>query len=338
MTLHWIRNKTLKCRRSGAVFQRALRHQQGLKQTVDGLLAGSTGSGVDVAQLQQALGAAQNHIKGLQDFFSNCLHPCFYTNQPTSKSAKIALKVFETPELAEEILTYLPVLDLLRAQQVNRMMRDVVQASTKLQRQLFLKPGQTKHLRVLNLGDGSKTIDIGTDDEPEFTADEKIVELLVTFAKWLPRLGSRVRRMQLCQPPIHVMRYVPTCCGQASEDEIGGHPLRIRNEEGLTLGDLRNAAENLMAKHKLCLNAPVHAYDPDGFVRPEVRFYVGVALEADDPMVRERLEEEKENMMLDEDEEAHEAKITEYMNAKKDGKCSTTNVDAYLCGQNVNLN
>lgn len=59
------------------------------------------------------------------------------TNAPTA-----ATKVFGIPELLENILFHLPVLDLVKATGVSRMIHNVVQASLELQRKLFLSPSK----------------------------------------------------------------------------------------------------------------------------------------------------------------------------------------------------
>lgn len=53
-----------------------------------------------------------------------------------------ATKVFSIPELLENILFHLPVLDIVKATGVSRMIRNVVQASLELQRKLFLSPSK----------------------------------------------------------------------------------------------------------------------------------------------------------------------------------------------------
>lgn len=52
----------------------------------------------------------------------------------------LAQKVFDIPELLEMILEHLNAITLLGAQEVNRQFHDAVNASTKLQKKLWLVP------------------------------------------------------------------------------------------------------------------------------------------------------------------------------------------------------
>lgn len=65
--------------------------------------------------------------------------------EPGATEAVTAVaKVCSTPELLEGLLSHLPVLDLVTATGVSKICRHVIQASPKLQRQLFMLPSNEK--------------------------------------------------------------------------------------------------------------------------------------------------------------------------------------------------
>ena len=343
MILHWVQKKTLSNRRSGAVFRKGLRNQQNLAARIDAVVklgriltqsleghpeAAKAGAAT-ITHIEKALKLAQADLNGLDRFFSVCLAPSFYAGLPTPTSVVSAMKVFNTTELVEEIFKHLDVMDLLRAQQVNKQMANVVQSSSMLRRLMFLTPSKSKHFRKLDLSGkaGAKFVKIET-VPLDYEDTTNLEAFKVQFMYRLPRLGSRARMLQLCQPPIRSMEYRPTCCGYNSDDEDPEEDglnvfgwRKVENQDGLTLGDLYDTAEKLMADHRLCVDARESLYDDDdGFVRPKIVFSGTVELEANDPLVLKKL---ARMAKIDAIEEAcceRNAELEEYMDAKQNGK------------------
>lgn len=65
----------------------------------------------------------------------------------------------------------------------------------------------------------------------------------------LPRIGTRWRRMLICQPLIHRMDILPLCCiRQASVKKEA-----LSSAEGLTIGDILDATLRVQKEHSTCL-------------------------------------------------------------------------------------
>lgn len=62
--------------------------------------------------------------------------------QRATKTVTAVAQVLGTPELLEGILSHLPVLDLVVATGVNKTFRNAIQASSELQRNLFMLPSK----------------------------------------------------------------------------------------------------------------------------------------------------------------------------------------------------
>ena len=304
-----------------------------LKQNIERALAASQTTNGDVSTLQQLLSAAQENISALEELsekgqtYKMWLFPCL----PTERSARLARKVFDTTELAEAILSHLHPKSLLRAQLINRRMRDIIQSSVKLQRHLFLVPYEPAHLRMLDSAWSfeplPRTVFI-MEDRSKSNLHKNLVHVRVRIGRELPKLGSRVRQMHLWQPPIIAMSYYASCYRSSTDNEDGydsdddgvGEIRRVFRQGGLTVNDLLKAAEKMMVDHKFCVKAHYAEHEADGFVRPKIIFGGRVKVAADDPIILEVKERAKE----EEEREAFQAKMEEYVVAKQDGKCKIT--------------
>ncbi|KAK3686566.1 hypothetical protein LTR37_019671 [Vermiconidia calcicola] len=71
------------------------------------------------------------------------------------ESCSIATQVLAVPKLLEMILEHVDVRDVLHAYRINRSTQDIIEASTKLQTKLFLRPANPESaLSVLLSSDG----------------------------------------------------------------------------------------------------------------------------------------------------------------------------------------
>lgn len=99
--------------------------------------------------------------------------------------------------------------------------------------------------------------------------------------------------MLVCQPPVKEMQITPRCC----EDMLlrrsydyedlpeAPEPIRISSPNGLTLGDVLDAAERVTESHKCCPYAASHWHNYDtGAVETEVKVEGVMILRHDDPL------------------------------------------------------
>ena len=250
----------------------------------------------------------------------------------TEGSTEMASKIFETPEIAEEIYSYLSSYDLLQVQQVSTYTRDLIKSSIRLQRKMFLVSERRDHFRMLklptpvkkNCGDPDGRLRrcklIFVHNINNETKEGRSMHVSLRFLEVLPKLGSRVHQMYVCRPPVLSLDYSTDCC--PSESNATDDVRTIINRDGLTLGDLVNAARTMKEDHKLCPHAPLEQHDENGIVRPTVTFHGSVLLHRKDPeVIKARADEEAE---ANEGEQTPQEKlIADYIDAKLDGKILT---------------
>lgn len=85
-----------------------------------------------------------DHIQAeLSDELSEFLDACWelipIAKRPSAQSAVLAQKLFDTPELLENVLIHLKIRDTLAAQQAGRVWRDSINGSVQLQRAMGLR-------------------------------------------------------------------------------------------------------------------------------------------------------------------------------------------------------
>lgn len=163
--------------------------------------------------------------------------------------------VFDVLEVAEQIFVCLDPLDLLPVRQTCKPLRDKIDASSKVQKHLFLAPDQVQHSRYLD----SNNWPIGKRlfqtkilySSPIPDVDKFYFAALFRYGTLKP--GSLVQQMQISQPPICALEYSASCCGLrryygylTSNEVQSGETRLVTNSEGLTVGDLQNAAQAMM--------------------------------------------------------------------------------------------
>ena len=137
------------------------------------------------------------------------------------KTAPLAQKVSNIPELLEAILQNLDLQDILRAQQVNRLFFNVIEGSTNIERQVGLRADfeAPLDLPLANLVQLNRFVvypQSGFAKAPE--KDIKCgMGIHIPSNTKLPSLGQKSRSVLFCQPPVtHIDAFVPCCCPNRS--------------------------------------------------------------------------------------------------------------------------
>ena len=310
------------------VFRKALDHQKSLLQLLTSSLEATRAAGGEVTVSREAVAHAQRDLKELE--FSDCLDQSFYAEKQTTSSIAVH-KVFSIPEILENILRELTIIDILDVQQVNRTFRDTVNSSPMLQRQLFLAADKSCNLRALERPHrsselNSEAVIVSCVHYPdEDCAFAHGYELFARFESRLLKTGSRVRRMYICQPPITSMTYRPECCRGATRlewTEFGdawfnrikawdAEPPTIENDDGLTIGDSYDVAADLQIAHKMCPYEGVGWIEETGDPKVSVTFRTEVTT---NPIEKTIMAEEVE-------EDTVALRRERYRNAKMGGMC-----------------
>ena len=303
----------------------------------------------DSAELTSTLLSAQGHVNELGEYFRQNLrsNPEFYNERKPENSA-IACRVFAIPELLEMILEHVKIPDLLNFYQCSVSIRDSIEASSKLQTQLSLRPAPLKShltLPVRNMtkflpGDAfnDRHFQIGFSSTEQFSrrrpsrrhenrneTKERTVEIHASFhllpAQFLPHIGSRIRQMLITQPPLEEMTVALDCCpiydyGPPTFDSPKPER-KISRAGGLTVGALYDRAEELLDEHRFCPHAYSGLLEDDGTVRVGVRFVGKIALQPDDPIYLKHRESKKRREEEDRKYQKQSAKLEAFANARR---------------------
>ncbi|KAK5126980.1 hypothetical protein LTR85_008339 [Meristemomyces frigidus] len=258
------------------VIGKALAHQQSLERTIDSLLKAAEDSEFSKAALVSTLKSVHADVLALGSLFSDNLDSTFYNAKLPPGAVSNAMKVFGVPELLEECLDYLDIADLLRFEQTCKAMRDTVRSSSKLARDFFHQSKDGDPPRALgtigrcSVGSGTYPIDIyfhkDTDKRWEevgkaynwHASSKPLMRAKVRGpGHLLPAMGERGRDRLIFHPPIKTMVISTNCCGEDLMES--DYPLEelVGNRNGLTLGNLYDAAEDKINSHRSCDDAEV---------------------------------------------------------------------------------
>jgi hypothetical protein len=91
-------------------------------------------------------------------------------------------------------------------------------------------------------------------------------------------ISSVYLQILICQPPVTTVKvgYVGCCCRDKRQllrsyyDKVITLDLDV--ETGVTIGDVYNAAANVVKEHRFCPLAPIEMMDDEGIVQPNVGF------------------------------------------------------------------
>lgn len=240
---------------------------------------------------------AQKELDGLHGFFSAFLNPAFYNERipPSGDGISTAERVFSVAELLEMILGYVAIRDIMSFQQVNHAAYDAIENSPKLQRSLSLRADlQSTHLKTpfgeyTHCAKGGFYCGYQSPEAELNAANAHQLPITAGFSKCATEfsweIGNRWRRMFICQPPVHEMKFTTNCCGPWDDNSVGN---TMRSDTGFTIGDLYDATKSLVLEHRTCVNASIDHLDEDGFVRVSPTFSAKVMLNETDPIYQER--------------------------------------------------
>jgi hypothetical protein len=225
-------------------------------------------------------------------------HPRFFNERSSSSGEdRVAQRVFEIPELLENVLLHHNnMADIISMRHVSRTIQANVKGSPKLQRSMFLLPQLHSALQLPSVLYNPAGFAVGIEQKnnlprpapPMYSLlmDIATLRILTTYklnAKFrttyphkLPIIGEALQATLLCQPPIKEIGYQFKCCGGG-----GG---TISAPAGVTVGHLYNKAKEILQRHALCPFAPTNYLDENGFVNLEVYFSGELKLLETDPL------------------------------------------------------
>lgn len=236
-------------------------------------------------------------------------------------------------EIHEHILGFLNARELRAVLPVSKRFRDIITGSPILQRSLcevprpqdiFFSPfaSQLVHLHGLPdhkppplVHDSSLAVTCGwVSNGPEHPPEGTIIAEYDP-ERDLPRLGAASRNTLVCNPPVKVMDIELSCCrGMTRAGDYRG-PKTVRNESGITVGQLLDLTGKFRKTHRLCPNADTYDLDARGFVWVRVRFVGDVELKWDDPVVQDE-------MRMGVRSAKRVEALGRYRHLKLDGKCT----------------
>lgn len=244
----------------------------------------------DVETANQSFSKMDNYIQNSTETRILCHEYC----PPHAQG--LAKKVFDVPELLEEILTHLDVKDILGAQCVNWQFRNAVDSSTRLQRQLTFLPSKSGFVSS-PFDTGSYNHGIAVMKYPSAETDssrkpdqERELTVSVFIDDHPLKLGSTCRRILLVQPPIKTIVVDVSCRCEHDREEV-------HNPKGITIGDLVNHTRRLQKVHRY--HTPTWRprnllrKERTGDPKPNVFFMARIPLQDDDPNLVEWKEWER---------------------------------------------
>ncbi|KAK5681075.1 hypothetical protein LTS10_006835 [Elasticomyces elasticus] len=239
-------------------------------------------------------------------------------------------QLFDVTKVLQRIALNLPIIDLLHLQQVNKPWRDVVDASPTIRQRLFPQADGNQNLHLLPLLGSPNPPPAKTDPKPTLRVFHwplrheetgallgKCEERITIYSEpmtpdELPRCGEKVRRMLLSVPPLHEVVVKGWCCASFDcRHGVEGKGTTVTNEQGVTLGEVLDAAKPLMVK---CLPCPTRGKEPlasdcaDGKVRVSFNVVGNAQMIAKDPLNVQRVKREPEREQYYQTDQARLAK------------------------------
>lgn len=266
---------------------------------------------LNISKLQDLLKEAKESAQLLRAFITNGIGGDPLYAAPTTQTAVKAIKVFETAELAEMVLLYLDVDDLLAARQVNRTLAASITSSSKLQKEMYLQvdpdahwstyfTGQNKWSRGIIRKEPWRSLSHDDTRVKKVYVDVGVPSDLPLDQHFVPRTPPAVASMLICQPPVTEMVAHPYCCTlnrswlfeEKPDAKYRDGRKWIRSAKGFTAADLIAEAKALSHEHRHCPNARLDQHDANGEVYIEIKFRGSVELRDDDLLVQPFTSEE----------------------------------------------
>ncbi|KAK5742626.1 hypothetical protein LTR17_003157 [Elasticomyces elasticus] len=301
-----------------------------------------------------ALAEAVSSMGKIQAFLCQALDFDPIVTQPSASSRLAAEKVFAVPELAEMILLEAGPYTILQAMQTCKALAATI-TSPKLQVKFGLRgqpagywyspfvdnlqqrrmcreserKGAREEISLHNLLSCNIVV---SRREIEQATGTRVATVHASFdgelldryfddcaVERLPRVGSRGQSMLICQPPIKEMTIDVSCC-----NTLHPKPGKIRNSQGLTVGDLLRATAKARKQRELCPYAGEYQHDRNtGFVLVHVSFEGPLQLRIDDPCLadgsgtRGRRADSPPAERISEDEDGPRGRLREYIDYMK---------------------
>ena len=210
-----------------------------------------------------SLSAMENNTNGIGKYISFRLDASYF-NEIRSEESTIAERVLSMPEILEHVLLFTDVESVMAMERVNKKLRNIIDASPKLQSAIYLKPSlestDTPVQRRTAFGrDGSG---FQSTDFKVTLGQPGVVNATIHTAKpnnTVPHIGTRWSRMLICQPPIKAMvaaasKFCPNC-GSLQLERYN----ELSSDTGITVGDLYDKVQEVSAIVNICQNCH---YDP----------------------------------------------------------------------------
>ena len=141
MAAHDTRRESLDSSDELEPFRQAYKDIQSMKRELEHSIATSSQANGDLKLSRQQVESTQTIFQKLEHFF-NQYTPAEAADEVSGATSTEAMQqALAIPELLERILWYASERDILTAQRVNRMFRDLIDTSVKLRRKLYLHPG-----------------------------------------------------------------------------------------------------------------------------------------------------------------------------------------------------
>ena len=231
------------------------------------------------------LALSETDVNGLGTHISSCL-PSEYWNLRRPEDSKIASTVFGIPEALENILSSCKTFDILSIYKTCRGIRDIIDASPKLQTLLCLRPAPQGTPRYFPFDNDRLPGFECPYDTCHEDASKIVAEISVSMDPdgfYWPHIGSRLRDMYICQPSLHYLLASDHCPQEDDDDDDdddddchGSDPgIQMFSERGFTVGDLYDVAKRLADEHTICRSTRNYAFydvEEDDVATLEIRF------------------------------------------------------------------
>ncbi|KAK5735862.1 hypothetical protein LTR17_007874 [Elasticomyces elasticus] len=338
-------NQMFECQSDGsAELRRALNsvlsHQEALKDTISWETMEFNQRFTVTERLR--LRALLRDIEKLESASQQLLRYTGFAEPVCTDDGRAANKVFNIPELLDEILLYLSIPDLLKAEATARAFRRTVAQSPRLRQKLFRSSLDGHPLRTIGyVGDfdlhdpwlGYSIACFTGLDQPQAIHQASLPPpwnitvngIFQSTTGDLPPLSNNILDMFISQPPAVYASFVTACCSTrtwgsvvTSEAHPGSGNNRIRQPEGIRLRDFYEVAKGLLREHRVCPHASRVRMDDKGSVQNTVLFWAqfdrkgdpgAIVIPDTDPAWKpHRVEAERKQVL--------EARLAAYMAAK----------------------
>lgn len=233
-----------------------LTHRRSLNENLSSMLKDVQNG--NFKDLERTIMAMHGDVAGIDTYLSKTIEAKYYAQDRPPESTA-AVKALAVPELLENVLSYLKAADLMQCYAVNRTFRDVIERSDVLQMLLFLKPDPNGEA---NLFPFESRYIFCTGAQRNF--QQISFKARPGLGTALPSIGSRWKKMLISQPPMRHTYYglycqipgagAPCHDGYGNKDGqiVGDFQLELQSDDGLTIGDLYEAAKAMLEKWSGC--------------------------------------------------------------------------------------